>query len=68
MAKPRRDFKREDRIRNEVIVDTYNAEDDRTPLGLGKGTPDRRIRSVASGRVLSQVRLGGLHHRFDRAA
>jgi hypothetical protein len=25
MAKPRRDSKREDRIRNEVIVDTYNA-------------------------------------------
>jgi hypothetical protein len=27
MAKPRRDSKREDRIRNEVIVDTYNAEE-----------------------------------------
>jgi hypothetical protein len=31
-------------------------------------TPDGRIRSVASGRVLSQVRLGGLHHRYNRAA
>jgi putative transposase len=42
--------------------------DDRTHLGLGKGTPAGRIRSVASGRVLSQERLGGLHHRYDRAA
>jgi len=41
---------------------------DRTHLGLGKGTPDYRIRSIASGRVLSQERLGGLHHRYDRAA
>ena len=24
--------------------------------------------SLASGRVLSHVRLGGLHHRYDRAA
>ena len=42
--------------------------EDRTHLGLGKGTPNGRIRSVASGRVLSQERLGGLHHRYDRAA
>ena len=42
--------------------------EDRTHLGLDKGTPDGRIRSVAPGRVLSQVRLGGLHHRYDRAA
>ncbi len=42
--------------------------EDRTHLGLEKGTPERRIRSVASGRVLSQERLGGLHHRYDRAA
>jgi putative transposase len=42
--------------------------DDRTHLGLGKGTPNGRIRSVASGRVLSQERLGGLRHRYDRAA
>jgi hypothetical protein len=26
MTKPRRDSKREDRIRNKVIVDAYNAE------------------------------------------
>ena len=40
--------------------------EDRTHLGLEKGTPDGRIRSV--GRVLSQLRLGGLHHRYNRAA
>jgi putative transposase len=42
--------------------------DDRTHLGLGKGTPDRRIRSVAPGRIVSYERLSGLHHRYDRAA
>ena len=42
--------------------------EDHTHLGLGKGTPNGRIRSAASGRVLSQERLGGLHHRYDRAA
>jgi putative transposase len=42
--------------------------EDRTHLGLEKGTPDGRIRSAASGRVLSQERLGGLHHRYNRAA
>jgi hypothetical protein len=42
--------------------------EDRTHLGLEKGTPDGRIRSVASGGVLSRVRLGGLHHRYNRAA
>jgi putative transposase len=42
--------------------------DDRTHLGLRKGTPDRRILSAASGRILSHDRLGGLHHRYDRAA
>jgi len=41
---------------------------DRTHLGLRKGTPDYRTRSTASGRVLSQDRLGGLHHRYHRAA
>jgi putative transposase len=40
----------------------------RTHLGLGKGTPNRRTGSGTSGRVLSQERLGGLHHRYDRAA
>jgi transposase InsO family protein len=41
---------------------------DRTHLGLGKGTPAGRICSIASGRILSHERLGGLHHRYDRAA
>jgi hypothetical protein len=42
--------------------------EDRTHLGLAKGTPNNRPRSIASGRVLSQERLGGLHHRYERAA
>jgi putative transposase len=42
--------------------------DDRTHLGLRKGTPNCRPRSGASGGVLSHERLGGLHHRYDRAA
>jgi transposase InsO family protein len=40
--------------------------EDRTHLGLGKGTANYRIRPMASGRVLSHERLGGLHHRYDR--
>src|SRR5207244_8373722 len=44
---------------------SYHHED-RTHLGLGKGTPGYRTRCVASGRVLSHDRLGGLHHRYDR--
>jgi putative transposase len=42
--------------------------DDRTHLGLRKGTPGRRIRSASTGMVISHARLGGLHHRYDRAA
>jgi hypothetical protein len=42
--------------------------EDRTHLGLGKGTPAGRIYSANPGRVISDVRLGGLHHRYDRAA
>jgi putative transposase len=42
--------------------------EDRTHLGLEKGTPNGRIRSIASGRVLAQERVGGPHHRYDRAA
>jgi putative transposase len=42
--------------------------EDRTHLGLGKGTPGCRTRSAASGRILSHDRLGGMHHRYDRAA
>jgi putative transposase len=47
-------------------VGYYHA--DRTHLGLGKGTPYGRIRSVTTGRILSHERLGGMHHRYDRAA
>ena len=42
--------------------------EDRTHLGLGKGTPAGRICSANAGRVISHDRLGGLHHRYDRAA
>src|SRR6202047_307670 len=42
--------------------------EDRTHLGLGKGTPHGRIPSTAPGHVISPDRLGGLHHRYDRAA
>jgi hypothetical protein len=42
--------------------------EDRTHLGLEKGTPNGRNRATAAGRVLSHGRLGGLHHRYDRAA
>jgi putative transposase len=42
--------------------------EDRTHLGLWKGTPHGRIRSTESGRVISYERLGGLHHRYERAA
>jgi putative transposase len=42
--------------------------EDRTHLGLGKETPDGRLRSEHRGRVIARARLGGLHHRYDRAA
>jgi putative transposase len=42
--------------------------EDRTHLGLGKGTPGERLRSRLSGRVISYPRLGGLHHRYERDA
>jgi putative transposase len=42
--------------------------EDRTHLGLSKETPDGRIRSSHRGRVIAHARLGGLHHRYDRAA
>jgi hypothetical protein len=45
---------------------SYHRED-RTHLGLGKGTPGCRTRCETSGGVLSHDRLGGLHHRYDRA-
>jgi transposase InsO family protein len=42
--------------------------EDRTHLGLAKQTPASRIPCAASGRIVSQPRLGGLHHRYNRAA
>lgn len=42
--------------------------EDRTHLGLAKGTPNNRSRATASGPILVTERLGGLHHRYDRAA
>ena len=45
---------------------SYHHED-RTHLGLRKETPGGRSPSLASGRVGSRPRLGGLHHRYDRA-
>jgi putative transposase len=48
------------------FISYYHA--DRTHLGLGKHTPARRSRSLPHGRVIARERLGGLHHRYDRAA
>ena len=42
--------------------------EDRTHLGLGKETPSGRSRSTGHGRVIIRSRLGGLPHRYDRAA
>ena len=45
--------------------------EDRTHLGLGKGTPASRETATFPGRfgsVASLPRLGGLHHRYDLAA
>jgi hypothetical protein len=42
--------------------------DDRTHLGLNKQTPGRRVRCMEGDPVVSHLRLGGLHHRYDRAA
>lgn len=42
--------------------------EDRTHLGLAKQTPASRIPCAAWGRIVSRPRLGGLHHRYDRAA
>jgi putative transposase len=42
--------------------------EDRTHLGLGKQTPNRRSPTMNRGRVLGFPRLSGLHHRYERAA
>jgi putative transposase len=48
----------------------YYYHGDRTHLGLDKDTPDKRPAATPnqSVRVVSFPRLGGLHHRYDRAA
>jgi hypothetical protein len=54
---------------NKLLADYVRYyHDDRTHLGLRKETPGRRTRSTVTGRVICQARLGGLHHRYDRAA
>jgi putative transposase len=42
--------------------------DDRTYLGLRKQTPAGRPRSAGRGCIVSHPRVGGLHHRYERAA
>jgi putative transposase len=42
--------------------------EDRTHLGLGKETPGGRVPSLVEGPVVASRRLGGLHHRYNRAA
>ena len=52
-----------------LLTDYVNYyHEDRTHLGLNKGTPNARVPAVTRGRVIAQPRLGGLHHRYDRAA
>jgi putative transposase len=53
------------RLLSEYI--SYHHED-RTHLGLAKQTPASRTACTPSGRIVSHRRLGGLHHRYDRAA
>jgi putative transposase len=41
---------------------------DRTHCGLQKQTPQTRTRCSGQGKVISWPRVGGLHHRYERAA
>jgi transposase InsO family protein len=41
---------------------------DRTHCGLKKQTPEKRIRCLGRGKVVAWPRVGGLHHRYERAA
>jgi putative transposase len=41
---------------------------DRTHCGLQKQTPQKRTRCAGRGKILVSPRLGGLHHRYERAA
>jgi putative transposase len=58
----------EDHLKRLLSEYVWYYHEDRTHLGLGTGTPAERTRSVVPGRVLSHGRLGGLHHRYNRAA
>jgi putative transposase len=42
--------------------------EDRTHLGLAKQTPANRSPSISGGHVIAIPRVGGLHHRYQRAA
>ncbi|HMH08343.1 MAG TPA: integrase core domain-containing protein [Terriglobales bacterium] len=50
-----------------LLSDYVRYYHDRTHLGLNKETPNRRSCSAIVGEVFSCPRLGGLHHRYDRA-
>ena len=41
---------------------------DRTPCGLEKQTPEKRTCCSRRGNVVAWPRVGGLHHRYERAA
>ena len=43
-------------------------EGDRTHMGLDKGTPNGRVPSLVQGGVTAWPRMGGPHHRYERAA
>jgi len=58
----------EHHLRRLVSEYVHYYHEDRTHLGLEKGTPGGRTRCRTSGRIVSQDRLGGLHHRYYRAA
>jgi putative transposase len=53
------------RLVNEYV---HYYHEDRTHLGLAKQTSGLRIGSHGPGRVISFPRLGGSHHRYERAA
>jgi len=52
------------------LVSDYRSyyHEDRMHLGLEKQTPAGTARSLGNCQVICQQRLGGLHHRYDRAA
>jgi putative transposase len=47
-------------------VDYYHR--DRTHCGLQKQTPEKRPRCAGRGKLMTWPRVGGLHHRYERAA